>query len=70
MTRQECETKILKKVVEIEGIMKEYNPNGEYLTIAIIGGGDIDIHNEYWKDDLDKPIKFWLSKEERNEIKE
>lgn len=37
MTREECESKILEKLIEIAEICKEYNPYDNYLTMTIRG---------------------------------
>ena len=47
MTREECENKILEKMKEIKNIYAEYNKDGEYLTISIIGNY-MQVYNAYY----------------------
>ena len=62
MTREEAERKIQEKACEIVEILKAYNPNSDYFTLAIrVKDNQVDGNNEYWLDgkDENKPIKFY-----------
>ena len=53
MTRKETETKILDKMQEIVEIYREYNPDGEYLTLAFRRDDEADadwihVSNDYY----------------------
>ncbi len=58
MERKTCERLILEKLEEIKEIYKEYNPNGDYLALSIVGGW-ISVNNEYYDKDAEKPINFY-----------
>ena len=63
MTRQECENLIIEKLKEIDKIHKEYNPNGDYLSMCILNN-DYNVNNEYWDDDTNYPIqRYYLDLE-------
>lgn len=51
MTRQECERRLLEKSKEINDILKEYDPESDYLSICICPKDDdyICINNDYWE---------------------
>ena len=49
MTREECERKIFEKMLEIVDIYKEYNPEGEYLTLCMLND-DLFANNRYYDD--------------------
>ena len=59
MTREECEQFIGNKLKEIWEVYSKYNPNGHYLTMAVVDNG-ISANNEYYGVDADKPIDFYL----------
>lgn len=58
MSREECEAKIAQQVSEIWSTYLQYNPNGRYLTIAVLDGSTIMFSNEYTGVDADKPIEY------------
>lgn len=62
MDRKECEKRIAEKAREIEQIVKEYNPECKYVVVTIVNGC-IDIHNEYYGEDVERPIHAWVRKE-------
>lgn len=64
MTRTECEATILRKMIEIEEIYKEYNPNGNYLTMCILDG-HYSVRNDSRKEDKDHPLDAWYRPNER-----
>ena len=37
MKRKECEEQIRDLMIQIRNVYKEYNPDGEYLSLAIMG---------------------------------
>ena len=47
MRRDVCESKIMYHLEEIFNIYKEYNPDGDYLTMSIVGNS-ISFNNNYW----------------------
>lgn len=59
MTRKECEQKILNKIKEIREIYKEYNPDGDYLTISINPQtGYIAFNNAYYDTDAEYTLNY------------
>lgn len=71
MTRQECESKILEKLMEIDEIHKEYNPKADYLSLCI-NNSCYTFNNRYWQKDEDDeedgadvnyPLNFFTGKE-------
>ena len=46
MTREECESRILDKLEEIEAIAKEYDPN---VSLSLfVENGHYHVNNPYW----------------------
>ena len=46
MTREECESRILDKLEEIEEIAKEYDPN---VSLSLfVENGHYHVNNPYW----------------------
>ena len=60
MTREQAEKKIRDKFVEILKIYKEYDPEGDYLTISY-GEDCISFNNRYWESE--KKIDYFESSE-------
>lgn len=62
MGRIECEKAIIEKMREIMDIYHEYNPDGDRLTMYVIGD-HYSVDNIYWKEDEDAehPISAWES---------
>lgn len=58
MTRTECEWRIYEHMRAIEKIYAEYNPAGNYLDLAIVGG-NIQFNNKHYDEDKQNPIDFW-----------
>ena len=58
MSKEECEAKIAQQVSEIWSTYLQYNPNGQYITIAVLDGSTIMFSNEYMGVDADKPIEY------------
>lgn len=46
MTREECESRILDKLEEIEGIAKEYDPKASLSLF--VDNGHYHVNNAYW----------------------
>lgn len=53
MTREECEKQILRKMQDINEIIKNYNPDNTYFTAGITNGV-ISFWNHYWGRDEKK----------------
>lgn len=50
MTRQECEKRLLEKCKEMNDILKEYDPEADYLSMSIYPKDEcILINNNYWE---------------------
>lgn len=50
MTREECEGRLLEKCKEMNDILKEYDPEAEFLSVSICPKkGYIGIFNNYWE---------------------
>lgn len=50
MTRETAEKKILEKCKEIAEIVKKYDKNADYFTIAMwVQEGYLDFNNDYWE---------------------
>ncbi len=66
MTRLECEKAIIEKLKEIHEIHKQYNPNADYLSMAIIHSDDgyMTLHNDYMRTDKKLPLdrSEWLER--------
>ena len=62
MTREECEKQIYEKITEILDIVKDYNPDNDYLSISVLNGGRfVQFWNEDWGKDKEKPIDYYKS---------
>lgn len=66
MKREQCEDIILKKVKEIQKIVKRYEPNFDYLSISI-SSDYIAFNNDYWEDGHKMLDKICRSSEEDEE---
>lgn len=55
MKREECEKQIKDLMIKIRNVYKEYNPDGEYLSLAIIGD-TLMANNMAYADDADHPV--------------
>ena len=60
MGREDCERIIIKKMHEIMGTYHQYNPDGERLTMYVIGD-HYSVDNIYWADDAKHPLSAWES---------
>lgn len=73
MTREQCEARIFEKLVEIDKIQKEYNPNADYLSLTIWSKDQTyRFNNSNWKaendeeagEDVGYPLDFTFYKED------
>ena len=55
MKREECEKQIKDLMIKIRNVYKEYNPDGEYLSLAIMGD-TLMAYNMAYADDADHPV--------------
>lgn len=58
--RAEMEKLIVAKVQEIYRLYREYNPNGDMLSMSA-SGDFICVNNQYWKEDKERPIDAILN---------
>lgn len=50
MTRKECENKLLEKCKEMSDILKEYDPQADYLSVVMYPSEDYwSINNNHWE---------------------
>ena len=63
MTREECEKILIEKLKEMQEIYKQYNPEGEYLTMCIMTDY-LSINNDYSNEYAAKPISVSIIKNE------
>lgn len=50
MTKKECERRLLEKCKEMNDILKEYDPEADYLSIHIAPNEDyISANNNHWE---------------------
>ena len=55
MSRKQCEDEIERLCGKIRQVYRQYNPEGWYLSVCIIGH-DLEVHNQYWKADKAYPL--------------
>lgn len=53
--RKQIETELINKALELYRMYKEYNPNGDYLSISFLNGY-VNMFNEHWENDKDRII--------------
>lgn len=58
MEREECEKQIRDLMIQIDEIYHEYNPDGDYLTLAIMGD-TLMANNMAYADDADNPLDIY-----------
>lgn len=63
MTRTECEAAILRKMIEINEIQKEYNPTCNYLHMSILDG-HYSVNNDSHHEDKEHPLNAWYRPDE------
>lgn len=70
MTREQCEKKIRDLMIQIDKVYHEYNPEGTYLSLCIVGDF-ARVNNSYYSDDAadaDHPLDmFYPIKGKRHE---
>lgn len=68
LTRKVCERMILRCCKYILKIYKEYNPNGNYLGIAIFNDS-ISVNNAHWEGaDKERPLDFYCGNGEKGSV--
>ena len=67
MNKIQCEHKILLKLAEIGEIYHKYNPDGKYLSMAIVDG-HMDVTNSYNGADKEHQINAWCDPSKDNEV--
>lgn len=62
--RDACEKAIAKHLLAIADIYRKYNPEGEYLSMALFSNGANNVHvhanNAYYEEDKHAPIEFYV----------
>lgn len=58
MKREECEKQIRDLMIQIRDVYKEYNADGEYLSLAIMGD-TLMANNMEYADDADSPLNVY-----------
>lgn len=56
--REQAERMLIQITRKFFDAYKEYNPDGDYITIAITNG-NISINNAFWAKDSEKPINCY-----------
>lgn len=58
MKREECEKQIIDLMIQIRDVYKEYNADGEYLSLAILGD-TLMAYNMEDEDEADHPLDIY-----------
>lgn len=58
MKRKECEEQIIDLMIQIRDVYSKYNPDGDYLTLAIMGD-TLMANNMAYEDDEDHPLDIY-----------
>ena len=58
MKRKECEKQIIDLMLQIRDVYSKYNPDGDYLNLAILGNSLI-ANNISYEDDADHPVDIY-----------
>ena len=58
MKRKECEKQIIDLMIQIRDIYREYNADGKYLSLAIMGD-TLMANNMKYEDDADHPLDIY-----------
>lgn len=64
MKREECEKQIRDLMIQIDKVYHEYNPEGTYLNMFIIGDFAL-VNNSYYRNDVDRPLDMHYQIEEK-----
>lgn len=60
MTKEECKNKLVEKCKEMSDILKEYDPEANYLSVTMYPkDGYISLNTNYW-DDTHTKISFFM----------
>lgn len=57
--RKQIENELIMKALELYHMYKEYNPNGEYLSLSFLDGY-VNMFNDYWDGDKDCVIDCYF----------
>ena len=57
--RKQIENKLIMKALELYQMYKEYNPNGDYLSLSFLDGY-VNMFNEHWENDKDCVIDCYF----------
>ena len=71
MTREECEAALSKLAVKMVNVYHQYNPEGQYLCMGYLDGGEgpqnwFHVDNDWSRADCQKPIEVYGTLEEVN----
>ena len=58
MTRIECQKQIIDLMIQIRDVYKEYNADGKYLSLAIMGD-TLMANNLKYTDDANHPLDIY-----------
>ena len=59
MTRRECEKKLAELMKEAVKVVKEYEPQTEYISLSLTEGSIHGVNEYFNKDKNFKKINFW-----------
>lgn len=57
--RIQIENKLIMKALDLYQVYKEYNPNGDYLSLSFLNGY-VNMFNEHWENDKDNVIDCYF----------
>lgn len=57
--RKQIENDLIFKALELYQMYKEYNPNGDYLSLSFLNGY-VNMFNEHWEKDKDNVIDCYF----------
>lgn len=66
MKRRECQKQIRDLMIQIRDVYREYNADGKYLSLAIMGD-TLMANNMKHTDDADHPLDIYYVIEQREE---
>lgn len=58
MKKEECQKQIIDLMIQIHDVYREYNADGKYLSIAIMGD-TLMANNMIYKDDVNHPLDIY-----------
>lgn len=65
--RKQIENVLIMKALELYQMYKEYNPNGDYLSLSFLDGY-VNMFNEHWENDKDYVIDCYFDDAENRVI--